>query len=92
MPIPHDAQTTLIHELVDAAARDLKTYGSADDPNRFAAGQAALRSIDAAARALQEVRAALANELFKFDQPDKGRQSIVIEAPGFVAGNSGPGF
>lgn len=82
MPSPlDDAQTNLIHQLVDAAARDVMTYRNADDPNRFTAGQAALSSIDAAARALQEVRAALANELFKIDRPES-----------YVAGNAGPGF
>lgn len=91
MPTPDDSRTTLIHELVDAAARDLLAYRNAEDPNRLSAGQAALRSIDAAARALQEARSALANELFKFDQPDRARESAAI--PGsWVSGNSGPGY
>jgi hypothetical protein len=80
-------QAAHIHELVDVAAKDHATYRHAeDDPNRRAAGMAALRSIDAAARALQAVRAALANELYQYDQPD--RAGLWIS----TAGNSGPGF
>jgi hypothetical protein len=80
-------QTALIRELVDAAAKDLATYRRAeDDPNRRAAGMAALESIDAAARALQAMRAALANELYHYDPP--ARTDLW---PG-TAGNSGPGF
>jgi uncharacterized phage protein gp47/JayE len=80
-------QTAHIHELVDVAAKDLGTYRHAeDDPNRRAAGMAALRSIDAAARALQTMRAALANELYQFDRPAYGDSWIS------TAGNSGPGF
>lgn len=79
--------TTLIHELVETAAQDLRTYRTAEhDPNRRAAGQAALRSIDAAARALQEVRTKLANELYQFDRP----ATPPIQRT--VPGNSGPGF
>lgn len=80
-------QTTLVHELVDAAAKDLATYRHAEEnPNRRAAGMAALRSIDAATRALQTVRAALANELYHYDPP--ARTDLWIN----TAGNSGPGF
>ena len=80
-------QTAHIHELVDVAAKDLATYRHAeDDPNRLAAGMAALRSIDAAARALQTMRAALANELYQYDRPAHADQWID------TAGNSGPGF
>ncbi len=88
--LPDDAaQTTLVHELVDAAARDLKTYRDADDPNRRAAGEAALRSIDAASRALQTVRATLANEMYGFDQPaEQAARPAGLWAPG----NSGPGY
>jgi uncharacterized phage protein gp47/JayE len=80
-------QAAHIHELVDVAAKDLGTYRHAeDDPNRRAAGMAALRSIDAAARALQTMRAALANELCQFDQPAYAERRIN------TAGNGGPGF
>jgi hypothetical protein len=80
-------QTALIHELVDAAAKDLATYRHAeDDPNRRAAGMAALRSIDAATRALQAVRAALANKLYHYDPPAGTDRRLG------TAGNSGPGF
>lgn len=55
---------TLVHLLVDAAARDLLTYRRCDDnPNARAAGQAALTSINAAIRALEEVRMTLTNDL-----------------------------
>lgn len=80
-------QTALIHELVDAAAKDLATYLHAeDDPNRRAAGMAALRSIDAATRALQTVRAAVANELYHYDPPASTDLRLG------TAGNGGSGF
>lgn len=85
--LPDDAQITLVHELVDAAARDLKTYRDAADPNRYAAGQAAITSVDAASRALQTLRADVANEVYKFDQP-----GTVSRPAEWVPGNSGPGL
>jgi uncharacterized protein involved in type VI secretion and phage assembly len=81
---------TLLHQLIDSAAQDVLTYKRAEgDPNRRAAGRAALESIDAAARALQTVRAALANELYAFDRP--AADTTIKHGKG-VPGNSGPGF
>jgi hypothetical protein len=89
MPADPD-RTTLLHQLIDSAAQDLATYGEAKgNPNRRAAGRAALESIDAAARALQEVRATLANELYGLDQPASGDR---VAARKWAPGNSGPGF
>ena len=99
LPGDDDNRTTLVHELVDAAARDLKAYRNADDPNRRASGDAALRSIDAATRALQTVRVTLANELHGFDRAaepaaevDRPRDTGRKGWPGGWPGNSGPGW
>lgn len=85
--LPDEAQITLAHEMIDAMARDLKTYRDADDPNRYAAGQAAITSIDAVSRTLQSLRAAVANEVYKFDQPATASRPPA----GWAPGNSGPG-
>jgi hypothetical protein len=76
---------TLLHELIDAAARDVLTYKNPNNPNSHAAGEAALRSIDAVARAVQEVRATLAGELYPIDRPE-------TYVSRYAPGNSGPGF
>jgi hypothetical protein len=77
--------TALLHELIDAAARDVETYENTEkpeNPNRRAAGDAAIQSLDAVARAVQGARASIANTLYSFDRP--GGHT--------VPGNSGPGF
>lgn len=84
-PADDDAPITLASKLIDSAARDLKTYRTAGNPNCRVAGDAALQAIDEATRALQQVRVALASELYGvLDQPDA--------RPRWTAGNSGPGY
>jgi selenocysteine lyase/cysteine desulfurase len=79
--LPQDS--TLAGELVDAARRDIETYINADDPNRVAAGQAALHGLNAAIRVLGNVRHQLLVELNEKTGREPG-----IRNPG----NSGPGF
>jgi hypothetical protein len=87
MSILPEPQPTLIRGLLEAASRDLATFTTnPEDPNRRAAGQAALSAITSALRFLETARLQLMGDLY-------GRP---VEPPSAaldrVAGNSGPGF
>lgn len=74
-------RASLAGELVAAAARDITTYISEpDNPNRDAAAQSALTSLNAAIRVLCDARRQLLAQTHK-----------PHELPGWAAGNSGPG-
>jgi hypothetical protein len=61
--VPGYGPTSLVHELIDAATRDITAWLDESNPNRRAAGRAALTSLDAAIRALRTVRERLARDL-----------------------------
>jgi hypothetical protein len=82
-------ETTLAGELLDAAQRDIHVYLSAtEDPNREAAGQAALRGLNAAIRVLGNARHRLLIEVNGIDETATRLVDRGIRNPG----NSGPGF
>ena len=82
--------SSLVGELVDGARRDLERYVNAADPNRNAAGQAALRGLNAAIRVLGATRHRLLVELTGAD----GSATRLAEGDRDIraVGNSGPGF
>lgn len=81
-------QTTLAAQLLESVTRDVNTWvGDQGDPNRAAAGQTALRGLNALIRVLSDTRRLLLVELNKgYDVPDEN------PLPGWAAGNSGPGY
>jgi hypothetical protein len=81
-------QTSLAAELLAAANRDITTWLSRpDDPNRNAAGQTALKSLNALIRVLSDARRNLLVELNRaYDAPDEKA------LPDWASGNSGPGY
>jgi hypothetical protein len=79
--LPGQAATSLVLELVRNASRDLAAYLSRG-PNSYAAGQAAVRGIDAAIQLLTRTRVALAADI-------QGERPVPVGDP--AHGNSGPG-
>lgn len=74
-------QTSLVNELLESASRDITAYLNTENPNRKAAGKAAVSSLNAAIRILSTTRHQLLVDV-----------EDAYDVPDWAAGNSGPGL